>query len=169
MNLPYYISELEKNRAVFEALLSNISDSEFLWKPAENKWSLLEILCHLFDEEREDFRQRVKSILNDPTIPLPPIDPPLWVIERKYLEQDYSKKLKAFLDERSTSVNWLKSLDYPKWSNVYHHPSLGAVSAGFFLSNWIAHDYLHIRQIIGLKYQFLNATSGEDLNYAGTW
>ena len=33
------------------------------WKQSENKWSMLEIICHLYDEEREDFRSRLAKIL----------------------------------------------------------------------------------------------------------
>jgi hypothetical protein len=38
-----------------------------------------------------------------------------------------------------------------------------------FLHNWLAHDYLHIRQIIRIKYDYLKKTSGEILLYAGEW
>jgi hypothetical protein len=46
---------------------------------------------------------------------------------------------------------------------------LGRLSAGTFLSNWLAHDYLHIRQIIRLKYQYLQRQTRESLDYAGAW
>ena len=37
------------------------------------------------------------------------------------------------------------------------------------LTNWLAHDYLHIRQIIKLKFDFLKDQSDEHLSYAGEW
>ncbi|WP_367392354.1 hypothetical protein [Lewinella sp. LCG006] len=43
---------------------------------------------HLYNEEREDFRQRVKLILEDPTQPLPAIDAANWVLERAYLQHN---------------------------------------------------------------------------------
>lgn len=39
----------------------------------------------------------------------------------------------------------------------------------FFLTNWLTHDYLHMRQIIKLKYDYLEQQSGEMIDYAGTW
>jgi hypothetical protein len=36
-------------------------------------------------------------------------------------------------------------------------------------ANWLAHDYLHIRQILRLKYEYLKSISEEDLSYAGEW
>ena len=38
-----------------------------------------------------------------------------------------------------------------------------------FSPNWLAHDYLHIRQIIRLKFAYLQQLSKEDLSYAGNW
>ncbi len=43
------------------------------------------------------------------------------------------------------------------------------MTAKMFLSNWLAHDYLHIRQITKLKYDYLKQLTNEDLNYAGNW
>ena len=47
------ISELSRNREVFKELLSGLQEDVYLWKPMPNKWCLLEVVCHLFDEERE--------------------------------------------------------------------------------------------------------------------
>ena len=57
------VDRLENNSAVFENLLSEKAEKEYLWRPHLNKWCLLEILCHLLDEEQEDFKARVKHAL----------------------------------------------------------------------------------------------------------
>lgn len=163
------IDELARNRDVFKSLLMNISREEYLFKPTPEKWCLLEIVCHLYDEEREDFRARVKQVLADPEKLLLPIDPVGWVVEREYLKKDYTEMLQKFLYEREESVEWLQSLASPQWSNTVIHPKLGPLSAWLFLTNWLAHDYLHIRQVIKLKYDYLKTQSGEDLLYAGNW
>ena len=36
-----------------------------------------------------------------------------------------------------------------------------------FLVNWVAHDYLHVRQILKNKYAWMQDVSGEKLDYAG--
>jgi hypothetical protein len=96
-------------------------------------------------------------------------DPVGWVKDRNYLEKDYEPTLTRFLLEREHSVNWLQSLDSPEWNNTHHHPELGSMTAMQFLSNWLAHDYLHFRQIIKLKFDYLKEITGESLNYAGDW
>ncbi|MBT8256324.1 MAG: DinB family protein [Bacteroidia bacterium] len=163
------VSELARNKAVFEGLLTGLDQEAYLWKVQPDKWCLLEIICHLYDEEREDFRARVRLVLESPEEHHPSIDPQAWVKSRKYIEQDFQSKLESFLKEREISVAWLESLEDPKWHNTYNHPKVGPLTAGFFLSNWLAHDYLHIRQITRLKYDYLGHTSGNVLDYAGNW
>lgn len=167
--LPHIIENLQRNKAVFKELLHGISRQDYLWKQQPEKWCLLEIICHLYDEEREDFRTRVKSTLENPATVWPTIDPPGWVTSRKYIEQDYEKKITEFMAERDKSIEWLKSLKNPNWKNAYMHPKVGPVTAQLILNNWLAHDYLHIRQITKLKYDHLAKLSTEKLDYAGEW
>lgn len=163
------IIELERNKTTFTTLLEGLPVEQYTWKQNPEKWCLLEIICHLYDEEREDFRTRTKQVLENPDLPLPKIDPVGWVTERKYLQQNYSEKLNEFISEREQSIKWLTSLKDPKWDNFHDHPSLGEITAKLFLSNWLAHDYLHFRQITKLKFDYLKQLSNEELTYAGNW
>ncbi len=169
MNYIKVIEELEKNRVIFKVLLSGLTKEEYLWRTSSEKWCLLEIVCHLYDEECEDFRARTKHVLETPTKPLPSIDPVGWVIERKYIQKDYINLLDNFLKEREESIKWIQSLSSPKWGNAYNHPKFGQMTAKMFLSNWLAHDYLHIRQILKLKFDYLQQLTDETLVYAGDW
>ena len=169
MNHLMAVKALSTNATTFRALLSGVHEEIHLWRPAPDKWCLLEIVCHLYDEEREDFRSRVKSTLLSPEQVWPSINPVGWVEERQYVKQNYENKLADFLRERAGSIHWLESLSKPEWKNVYHHPKVGPVSAEFLLANWLAHDYLHFRQITRTKYLYLKETSGMSLDYAGEW
>lgn len=169
MNRASIIHNLSENLVIFGQLFSGVPEGDVRWKPSPEKWCLLEVLCHLVDEEREDFRARLRHVLFTPDAPLPPIDPQGWVHERKYISRDYNDMLELFLEERRASVAWLHSLENPQWTNAYNHPRFGPLSADLFLANWLAHDYLHFRQVLGLKHAQLGLHSGQDLNYAGTW
>src|SRR5690554_242708 len=111
MNYTEIRKELSRNRDVFKDLLHDLTEEIYLWKLNPEKWCLLEIVCHLYDEEREDFRARTKHVLETPTEPLPPIDPQGWVEARSYIQQNYRDKLNNFLTEREQSVKWLQTLD----------------------------------------------------------
>jgi len=169
MDLQNIVGELERNKEVFRSLLDGLTKEVYLWRPLPEKWNLLEIICHLYDEEREDFRARVKSVLEDPQQPLTPIDPQGWVTERNYMGTDFNEMLNKFSEERDQSVQWLRSLESPQWNNAYQHPKFGPMTAELFLTNWLAHDFLHIRQILRLKFEYLRKQTDEPLTYAGSW
>ena len=161
------IISLSQNNEVFKAQLLGKSHEEYTYNPTSDKWCMLEVLCHLVDEEKEDFRTRVEYVLRDPTEQLPMFDPTEWPSARNYMAQDYEAKVAEFLAERQKSIEWLESLVYPRWENTYQHPK--PMSAELFLANWLAHDYIHIRQLNRLAFEYLQHQSGEDLSYAGNF
>lgn len=167
MNNDLIFDELERNGIVFESLLHELPEELFRWRSDPNKWNLLDVICHLIDEEREDFKARVKSVLENPEKALKPIDPKKWVLERNYQNQDFESRLLKFCEEREASVDWLRSLDLPEWNNKHEHPKLGAITAQMFLENWLAHDHLHIRQIVSIKHAYLKEQAKNELDYAG--
>lgn len=163
------IHQLDRNAPVLFGMFSSIPAEARLWKPAPEKWCALEILCHLYDEEREDFRARTKHVLETPTEPMPGIDPVKLVTERNYIGQNYDTMLPGFLQERKGSIAWLNSLENANWESAYQHEKFGALKAKMFLTNWLEHDYLHMRQLLTLKHNYLKETTGDSLKYAGDW
>ena len=157
------------NASVIEHLARGVSDEQARWKPSPEKWSLLEVVNHLCDEERDDFRFRLDATLHRPGEPWPPIDPQGWARERRYNERELGESLKRFLAERSKSVEWLKRLTEPRFDNKYDHPQ-GRIRAGDLLASWVAHDFLHVRQMARLHWEYLNTTSAPYKTiYAGEW
>lgn len=169
MNLLYYITSFGNNLITIDTLYTSIDSKQIKWKPAPGKWNMLEIICHLYDEEKFDFRARLKSVLENPSTPFEPIDPPGWVKLHKYEEQDFITMLTSFAEERKKTIAWLNTLQNVNWENTYHHPKIGPMSAKYIIANWLAHDYLHIRQILKLKYDYLKFSSEQNLSYAGDW
>ena len=169
MKIENLINELENNKIIFRSLLENINEKAISWKLSEDKWSILEITCHLYDEEREDFRARIDHILKTPQLTMPSINPQEWVYDRNYSGQNYPERVKEFLNERSKSIAWLQEVVNENWQETYMHPKVGPVTAELILVNWIAHDYLHIRQLIKNKYMFLKLHNSVPLDYAGEW
>jgi hypothetical protein len=164
------LTRLAASADVVAALGRSVSDAQARWKPTPEEWSVLEVLGHLHDEEREDFRRRVDYILHRPDEAWPPIDPAGWVRERNYNERLWEPALDAFVRERQASLRWLEALPNPDWSASHRHPRLGLVSAGDMLAAWVAHDHLHIRQLNQLHWQYLATTVPPcSLTYAGGW
>jgi len=167
---PYYFTTQMKNHAgTIQSLTLGISDELARWKPNPESWSILEVINHLYDEEREDFRVRMDYILHHPGEAWPPINPPGWVIERGYNLRNLEQSVQKFLDERQKSLVWLKGLLNPDWQ-ASATVSFGTFSAGDIFAAWVAHDVLHLRQLVELHWAYLvNAAEPYKINYAGEW
>lgn len=169
MQFEILYQNLARGAEIVRALVMDITQAEARFKPDPEAWSILEVVSHLYDEEREDFRQRLDIILHRPTEKWPPIDPAGWVSARRYNERDLSETLDSFLAEREKSLTWLKSLPAPNWEAEYDAP-FGSIKAGDMFAAWVAHDNLHIRQLVELRRsRVLNLTHPFDVSYAGEW
>lgn len=155
MNLENSIMQMKQHQEILERILSHVDSEQAKWKPAPQRWSILEVTCHLDDEERDDFRLRLSLLLEDPKTPWPPIDPPAWAMERNYNEKDLLKIKASWVKGRDHSLEWLKSLKNPDWTRFKTHPVIGDISAGDLLASWVAHDMLHIRQLLTLKLDWM--------------
>lgn len=139
-------------------------------KPETGAWSITEIVAHLADEERLDFRIRLRLMLEDPSQAWPPIDPEGRAIEQCYNARDYKIELVRFEHERGASLKWLGSLGPIDWSVAHTHPVVGTMQAGDLLASWAAHDMLHLRQIAKRRFELAAAHATEySTRYAGDW
>ena len=170
MDADRLIALLESFPPVLGAAVSGISPAEARVRGPGDAWSIVEIVAHLADEEVEDFRERTRSTLEDPTRVWSPIDPVNDAITRSYIERDLERELYRFCAARAESVEWLRSLAAPDWSGAYQHPEFGPIRAGDLLASWAAHDQLHLRQIAKRTFE-LAARSAEGFRtvYAGEW
>lgn len=166
----YFVERLSTNCVVFQGLVKGISLEQARWKPVPDKWSILEVVNHLYDEEKEDFRQRLNLVLVNPEQAWPRIDPQDWVTSRGYNGRDLESSISNFLTERERSLSWLRDLATTNWQNRYQHPDGRSISAGDLLASWLAHDYLHIRQLARLHWQYVGEIARpHQTTYGGPW
>jgi hypothetical protein len=126
--------------------VQTVSEEQAHWKPGQASWSLSEVLNHLYNEERNDFRLHLNELLSDPPKP--------WgTLHAKWFEiKEHLRALEGFLVEREASLAWLGALVAPHWditTQITFGPSSDpmVLSAGELLVSWVEQDYLHIRQI----------------------
>lgn len=182
MNTEALIRRLALFPGVLRTAVSGLTGDEVRWSSSPQNWSVLEICCHLLDEEREDFRPRLESTLRDPSRPWPPLDLDDVSARRGYRTHDPAEVLTAFERERTASVAWLcdtlpsllnaslaGSSTADPWQRSFAHPRLGPLSAGELLTAWCAHDALHLRQIAKRLYERAEHDGGFSARYAGAW
>ncbi len=154
---------------MIQAVLAGVDAEQARWKPDADSWSILEVVCHLVDEEREDFRTRLDHILMQAEGMPPGIDPQGWVTERGYNQRDFAEMVRQFADEREKSIMYLSKLDNPNWDNSITGP-WGTIHAGDMLLAWVNHDLLHLRQLVELQWAYAGTTFAPySRDYAGEW
>jgi len=105
--------ELQNSTEMIRALLSGVAPEAARLKPSAESWSILEVVCHLYDEEREDFREHLDFILHRQKEEWHTIDTVGWVTQRKYNEQNFAEMQENFFIERKRSFAWLSGLLNP--------------------------------------------------------
>jgi len=164
------IAALDANAVAIAALARAMPADAVRVRPTPMDWSALDVLNHLGDEEREDFRTRLDAALRESPTMVPPIDPAGWVEARAYATRDYEESLARFLVERQQSLRWLRGLVAPDWSHTCLLPSGQHIRAGDLLAAWVAHDLLHLRQLVAVQYHaHAHAVAPYHVAYAGDW
>jgi len=161
---------LHASSRAIDALTSGIAADVARTATAPGKWSINEVLGHLADEERNDFRARIDSMLHTPAEKWAPIDPERTVREGNFNHQSLADLRADFMFERGKSLEWLAGLRDALWDATYTHPKMGAFTAASMLCAWAAHDLLHLRQIERILFDHVSrATDPDRTDYAGTW
>ena len=65
MNVDFCVTQLGHNAGRILDLVQHVSQEQASWKPDPGTWSILEVINHLYDEERLDFRARLDSLLHE--------------------------------------------------------------------------------------------------------
>ena len=78
-------TELARLPRILDVLLADVDTGTWRERPAPTEWSPIEIVCHLRDEELEDFGARLRVVVDGGTT-FAPIDPAGWAETRRYRE-----------------------------------------------------------------------------------
>ncbi|HEV8439375.1 MAG TPA: DinB family protein [Methylomirabilota bacterium] len=140
--------ELARLPALLDAMVGDLEEAAARARPAAGEWSPIEILCHLRDEETEDFGARLRAVLEGRS-QFAPIDPEGWVEARRYREAELHPVLDDLRERRAASLALLESVVPDRLRAALPHRRLGELSGEDLLAAWVAHDRLHLRQLAG--------------------
>jgi DinB family protein len=138
--------ELARLPAILGAMLADLDPPQWRARPAPTEWSPVEIVCHLRDEEVEDFGARVRAILDEADA-FERIDPARWAVDRRYHETEGETALAAFLERRAASLAWLRGVEPARLARAIEQPRLGRLSGLDLVAAWVTHDRLHLAQL----------------------
>ena len=128
-------AELARMPGILAGLVAGLDDAAWRARPAPAEWAPVEILCHLRDEETEDFGARVRVIAKrGKRFAL--IDPVRWAVERRYLEDNGPGALAAFRERRTASLAFLDTLKPEKLTAAAPLGRTGPLSGLDLLAAW---------------------------------
>jgi DinB superfamily len=160
-------TELARFPAVLDALVNGLTPGRWRARPASGEWAPVEIVCHLRDEEAEDFGARVRVVLEG-SARFATIDPEGWARDRRYLEADPAEALAAFRTHRAASLAVLAGASPERLAAAGESPSGLRLTGLDVLAAWVAHDGLHLRQLAGtLTREWADRWAPLQVDYAG--
>jgi hypothetical protein len=159
--------ELARFPAILDTVVDALAPAAWRARPAPDEWAPVEIVCHLRDEEAEDFGARIRVILEGGTR-FAAIDPEGWATARRYHDADPATALAAFRERRAASLAVLASAAPERLAESGESPSGLRLSGLDVLAAWVAHDGLHLRQLAGtLTREWADRWAPLQVDYAG--
>ncbi len=137
------ISLLEKTPAILEILLRDLPQDLLEWKPAPDRWSIVDVLAHITALEGL-YKQRAKLIMLDSSPTLPKFVPHS---EQDARQKSATRHLEEFVALRRAFLVYLHSIPATAGSRTGHHHELGTITLSQMLHELANHDLGHLRQI----------------------
>lgn len=138
--------------ARLKAVLKGVPKKLLLWTPGPGKWSILEIVAHMRDMERDAYLTRYRRILAEENPTLPDIDGDICAIRDDYRSMKLPDLLRDWLKLRKECLKLLKSVKGPRWDRVGTHETAGPLTVDTLLRRHaVGNDEAHLSQIEGIK------------------
>jgi DinB superfamily len=123
---------------------------ELDFTPAEGKWSVRTIVCHLADTEAVNVMRYRQMIAEDnPT--LVPWDQDKWAANLGYKQRKISQPIETFRRLRGENYELLKDQPEAAFERTGNHLERGKVTLLDILRLQAAHVEAHVRQIQGVR------------------
>jgi uncharacterized damage-inducible protein DinB len=132
--------------------LKGVSKKLLLWTPGPGKWSILEIVAHMRDMERDAYLGRYRRILAEENPALPDLDGDVIALRSDYRSMKLPEIVRDWTKLRKECLKLLKSVKGARWERMGTHETAGPLSMEDFLRRQaMGNDEAHLAQIEGIK------------------
>ncbi len=141
------IKVLRATPSKLERLIKGVPRKKLARRPAPGKWSALEILVHLCDDEIV-IAWRIRIMITRPGVPITSFDQNDWVNDFKYAQQNVADTLSLFRYLRKSNLTLLRLVSKQKLKAGYGiHEERGKETVSYFVRLTAGHDLNHLQQI----------------------
>lgn len=149
--LKKHLEAAEKSPKQIAAAVLALSDKTLRFKPAPDKWCILEILGHLADIEVV-YAYRLRQMLADSKPLIAPMDQDAWAKNLGYLESPPAESIALYGLNRHANVQLLRRLKPGDLEKSAFHPELQReFTVGEMVERISLHGAAHLEQIERLK------------------
>ncbi len=129
-----------------QELLRGTAPATLTRRPSPGKWSILEIVAHLAEDELVG-AYRIRRILASPGTPIEAFDQDRWAISGKYADRELASCLELFRVLRKSNLDLFRTLDAAQWKRHGVHAERGVESVADIAEYYAGHDLNHLGQI----------------------
>jgi hypothetical protein len=149
--LKKHLDDAEKSPKQIAAAVSGLPDKTMRYKPAPDKWCILEILGHLADIEIV-YAYRMRQMLADKKPVIAPMDQDDWARHLGYTEMPAPELVALYGLNRHNNLRLLQRLKPGDLEKSAYHPELKRdVTVAEYLEKMAGHGANHLQQIERLK------------------
>lgn len=130
-------------------LLHGLTPLQLSSRPAQNKWSIVEILAHLAEDELVT-SWRYRQMIEHDGAPLLGFDQDLWAKLGSYRDWNADQALALFRLLREANLRMLALLSPGQWQCSGEHAERGTITVADLVRHMAAHDINHLKQIESL-------------------
>jgi uncharacterized damage-inducible protein DinB len=149
--LKKHLEAAEKSPKQIAAAVSGLPDKVLRYKPAPDKWCILEVLGHLADMEVM-YAYRIRQMLADKKPVIAPIDQNDWAKHLRYTETPPAELVALYGLNRHANLRLLQRLKPSELEKSAYHPELKTnVTVAEYVEKMGTHGASHLEQIERLK------------------
>lgn len=131
---------------VIALLIKGVPDDQLKQRPAPQKWSIVEIVAHLAEDELVT-SWRYRQMVETPGCTLAGFDQNVWQQLGKYGSWSMGEALEMFRLLRNANLRLLQSLSPEQWQAYGIHAERGRITVHELASHMAGHDLNHVEQI----------------------
>jgi hypothetical protein len=139
---------LDSTPDILRRLTSELTEEDARWKPAEDRFSIAEVLAHLSHSEGHCYRMRLDRFLREERPEFEPDDAQMYL--DLYRNADPKDAFDHFEELRENNVDYLRALPASAGDRRAIHKEYAEITLSQMLHEWALHDLGHIRQIAEL-------------------
>jgi hypothetical protein len=136
----------QETPATLARLVDGVSDQQLGHRPSPDKWSIIEILAHLAEDELAT-SWRYRQMIEHDGETLHGFDQELWARLGNYATWNVRDALELFRLLREANLRMLSALLPEEWNRSGNHVERGNLTVRDLVRHMAAHDVNHIKQI----------------------